>query len=125
MNNYITLDTKKYMTKHKGWEPIYDKPGVVRLVLSGSIDVTWGPAVITGWRGLVIGPVTAPGAGWGTIANLRTTIQKTDVVGFTDHYGNSGNVIILGSLREDSKSSMWDSPSNEFTVEVELVIIPS
>ena|GEM_PF-1884236 len=125
MNNYITLDSKKYMTKHKDWEPIYEKPGSVRLALSGSVDVTWGPAVITGWQGLIIGPVTAPGEGWGTIANLRTTVQKTAEVSFTDHYDNTDNVIIVGSLREDSKSSKWDSPSNEFTVEVELIIIPS
>jgi len=125
MNNYITLDGNKYMTRHGDWEPIYDKPGAARLVLSGNIDVTWGPATISGWQGVIIGPVTSPGTGWGTIDNLRTSVRKTQAVSFTDHYSNTDDVIVLGSLREESKSPMWDSPSNEITVEVELVILPS
>ncbi len=58
MNNYITLDGKKYMTPAKFWQPYVDKPATVRKTLMGATDVTFGPAVTEEWRGQIEGPVT-------------------------------------------------------------------
>jgi hypothetical protein len=121
MNSYITLDGKKYRTPAQAWVPIMEKPATERYVLSGAADVTYGPMAPMRWKGEIEGPVTPDDGAWGSITDLRTTVQKTVAVSFTDHYGTGYTVHILGPLFERSLSPMWDSASNKIYIMVELV----
>ena len=76
MNNYIVLDGNKYKTNAKNWTPAPQKAGSVRLNLDGTLDATYGSGTLLRWEGEIMVPVTAA-AGWGTIAQLRTSLQKT------------------------------------------------
>jgi len=121
MNNYITLDTKKYATPANNWHCITRKPNTARFTLQGDLDVTYGPAVPVYWEGEIIGPVTARATGWGTIANLRTSLAKQESLNFTDHYGSSYTVHSIGDLQERSLSNKWDDPTNVLYISVKLV----
>jgi len=123
MNNYILLDTLKYMTPAKNWTPVPGKPATVRINLDGSTDATYGPGVIFEWRGAIIAPVTPIDVTWGTKADLDVTIAKRQPIAFVDHYGTSCNVHVLGPFAATSRSPKWDGASNEFEVEVTLVRI--
>ena len=120
MNNYITLDSKKYKTMHKAWLPITDKPATLRRTLAGSLDVTYGPGVFNEWQGKIEVPVTAA-TGYGTIADLRTTVAKLTSVSMTDHYGATYTVHVLGPFTEESRSPMWDGSLNMIYVQVRIV----
>lgn len=121
MNNYITLDAYKYMTK-LDWVRVPVKPATARSLLSGSIDVSYGPGVFHEYRGTIIGPVTSLGEGWGTISTLRTSLDKLEGLSFTDHESNSGTAHIFGEMPNQSLTPMWDSNSNEFYVPVRVVL---
>lgn len=123
MNNYITLDGKKYYTPFGGWSPaMINKPSTVELTSDGSIDVTYGPASFYSWEGEIEGPVTSPGTGWGTVSDLKTTIAKRQTVKFYDHYGvTEYDVHIIGPFSERSYSPKWDSASNIMIITVSLV----
>jgi len=121
MNNYITLDGKKYKTIHKQWTPGSDKPSTLRRTLLGSLDVTYGPGTFNDWQGKIEGPVTPIDGTWGSIADLRLTIVKLTSVSMTDHYGVTFTVHILGPFQEESRSSMWDAASNMIYVKMRIV----
>jgi hypothetical protein len=121
MNNYITLDGKKYKTPSKLWQPYGDKPATVKKTLLGATDITYGPAVFKEWRGQIEAPVTAEDASWGTIDDLRTTLAKLEHVTFADHYGAGYMAHVLGPFQERSLASKWDSPSNVIYVQVRIV----
>jgi len=121
MNNYITLDGKKYKTIHKQWTPGSDKPATLRRTLLGSLDVTYGPGTFNDWQGKLEGPVTPIDGSWGSIADLRLTIVKLTSVSMTDHYGVTFTVHILGPFQEESRSPVWDSASNMIYVKVRIV----
>ena len=59
MNDYIILDGKRYRTSHPDWEPTEERPMVVRRLMSGKTNVTFGPATFTGWSGVVTAEVGA------------------------------------------------------------------
>jgi len=121
MNSYITLDGKKYKTVHKQWTPGGDKPATLRRTLLGSLDVTYGPGTFNDWQGKIEAPVTPIDGSWGTITDLRTTIAKTSNMSFTDHYGTSYTVHVLGPFQEESRSPMWDGSSNAIYVKMRIV----
>lgn len=120
MNDYITLDSNKYRTTHRTWRPARLVPNTDRLLLSGSLDVTFGNGTILEWAGEIVGPVTADGAGWGTITNLRTSLEKRQLLSFTDHYGTTKNVVVKGLLSERSLSPKLDGTDNVIYVTVIL-----
>ena len=124
MNNYITLDGKKYRTPSKYWTPVEDKPATVKMTLNGTVDVTYGPHTFFEWRGQIEGPVTPDDTNWGTIEDLRTTCAKTTSVKFRDHYYPTHSEIdvhVLGPFQERSLSTMWDNASNRIYVTVRIV----
>nr|MBN1228893.1 hypothetical protein [Anaerolineae bacterium] len=122
MNNYITLDSKKYMTSSKDWAPVWLKPATDRITLSGEMDVTYGPGLIVGYTGSIIAPVTSPGTGWGTVSDLKTTLAKRTAVTFTAHDSSTAvNVHVLGPFNPASMSPMWDASSNEWHVPVRVL----
>jgi hypothetical protein len=120
MNDYITLDGYKYRTAAENWEPNEERPMVIRRLMSGSSNVTFGPATFTGWRGIILVDVT-PAAGFGSVDNMRATYRLRSQLGFTDHYGNSYNVVIDRAVGEKSISPMWTAVDNVFRINLSLV----
>ncbi len=120
MNNYIVLDSYRYLTKTT-WVPLTAKPASVRYNLSGTTDVTYGPAVPVEWAGQVIAPVTRAGAQWGTIDDLRVTLAKRQALDFYDHYDAYYSVHVLGQFIEESLMTMWDDVLNEFWIPIQLI----
>ena len=121
INEYISLDGKKYATLAKSWQPYTLKPNTVRFTLGGDLDITYSAATPVSWEGEIVADVTARGTGWGTIENLRTTLVKKTSVVLIDHYGNSYNVHPTADIIEKSVLPNWNDPSNSFHVNVVLV----
>ncbi len=122
MNDYITLDGFKYRTTHKQWQPMIDRAVVIKKLLSGARNVTFGPAMKPIWQGAVRASVT-PEAGFGSIDDLRTTYYKLSSVSFTDHYGTAYTVVLDRRVNESSFTSMWDAASNLFEVNLTVVAL--
>lgn len=120
MNNYIILDGKRYRTAAESWEPNEERPLIVRRLMSGGSNVTFGPATFTGWRGVVVVDVSAV-APFGTPTEFRTTYRKRDVLSFTDHFGNVSSVVIDRSVVEKSVSPMHDAPDNTMRFNLALI----
>jgi hypothetical protein len=121
MNSYITLNSKKYKTSSGSWSPAsVNRPVQVKMLLSGRNDVTYGPAVAKRWEGEVVAPVS-PATGYGSISDLRTAYATLSALSFTDHYGDTYSIALLGSITERSKTPMWDGASNSFLVPIVLV----
>ncbi len=121
MNNYITLDGKKYKCPAKQWMPITTKPGTVRYTLLGEVDVTFGSTAIKEWQGQIEGPITPTDNTWGSITDLRTTLAKTTELAMIDHYGTAITVVAVGPFKEDSFMAAWDSPSNHFNITARII----
>jgi len=120
MNAYVTLDGNKYSAPHGQWAPSTDRPVVVRRLLSGGTNVTFGPAPIQRWQGQLNASVT-PASGFGDIDDLRATVAKLESLSFTDHYGTSYTVVVDRSVGEESLSPVWDSAENKFKVSLTLL----
>ena len=123
MNDYIELDGFKYRTAADNWEPNEERPMVIRRLMSGNTNVTFGPATFTGWRGIVLVPTQTAAPGFGDVENLRTTYRKRSVLSFADHYGNDFNVVIDRSVGEKSISPMWTAVDNVFRINLSRVKI--
>ena len=120
MNDYIILDGKRYRTAAESWEPNEERPMVVRRLMSGASNVTFGPATFAGWRGIILVDVT-PQASFGTIDDMRATYRKRQALTFTDHYGNSHSVVIDRAVGEKSISPMWTAVDNTFRINTSLI----
>ena len=120
MNAYVVLDNKKYSAPHGQWSPNTDRPVVVRRLLSGNTNVTFGPAPIKRWQGQLNASV-APAAGFGSIEDLRATCAKLSALSFTDHYGEVMSVVIDRSVGEESLTPVWDGIENKFKVTLTLL----
>jgi hypothetical protein len=122
IRNYITLNGKKYMTSSRQWDPVIVKPSTVRYTVdpAGVTDITYGPASAQEWRGVLMVPVS-PATGWGSISDLVSVLATLGAVSFTDHYGASYSVHIIGEFPERSLTPAWDGASNEFRIPVRLV----
>lgn len=120
MNNYITLDGKRYAAPYKEFGPLMNKPSTERVTLSGRSDVTYGPATLQEWIGILHAPVTPRAGEWGDIDDLRATLAKRYSVSYTDHYGTTMTAYILGPHPEQSMSPMWDGARNVFKVTVKI-----
>ncbi len=93
---------------------------VVRRLLSGRSDVTWGPATFPGWRGQVAVEVGSQ-APFGNIDDFRASYRKRAALDFIDHYGSPYSVVIERSVDERSLSPMWDAPDNVIKVNITLL----
>ena len=122
MNDYIVLDGKKYTTTHKQWQPMIDRPVVIKKLLSGTRNVTFGPTMKPIWQGAVRAAVT-PEAGFGSIDDLRTTYYKLESLSFTDHYGDNFTVVLDRRVNEASFSPKWDGAENKFEVSLTIVAL--
>ena len=127
MNDYLILDGYCYKTVAKTWvPPVINKPMTARLLLDGSLDVTYGGGTFTAWSGEIIAevepPGTPPGPGlvWGTPDALLVSLGKREGLAFTDHYGNDYTVHIQMSGAR-SLLRNWDAPSNKLYYSVKLI----
>lgn len=121
MNDYITLDGKKYKTLFRSWRQTTPKASSERVLLSGALDVTYGHASYKLWTGEIEGPVTPIDGSWGSVTDLRATLAKVVGVSLTDHYGNTYTVHQIGPPQEDPFSPKWDGASNVIYFNVHLV----
>jgi hypothetical protein len=122
MNAYITLDGFKYATIHKQWAPTKERPVVIKKLLSGGRNVTFGPSMTNQWAGVITVPVT-PATGYGAISDLRATYAKLTTLTFVDHYGVTYSVVIDRHVGEASLTPVWDAGTNMFQVNITLVQI--
>ena len=120
MNDFISLDGKRYRCAADQWEPNEERPMVIRRLMSGNSNVTFGPATFTGWRGVVNVEVGAV-APFGTIDDMRATYRKRQALAFIDHYGNNYSVVIDRSVGERSLSPKWTAVDNIFKINLSLV----
>ncbi len=123
MNDYIILDGFKYHTNHPGWQPQIDRPVVIKKLLSGTRNVTFGPAMKPSWQGTIHAAAANPEAGFGTIDDLRTTYNKLSSVAFEDHYGSAYTVVLDRRVNEASFSPKWDANENKFEVMLTVVAL--
>ncbi len=123
MNDYIVLDGFKYRTTHKQWMPMIDRPVLIKKLLSGARNVTFGPAMKPIWQGAVRAVAANPEPGFGTIDDLRATYNKLVSVAFSDHYGSAYTVALDRRVNENSFSPQWDAASNLFEVNLTVVAI--
>jgi len=115
-------DTKWYKTAQKTWKYRPDNPSTARVLQSGDIDITYGNANLKQWEGHIIAPVTSPGGSYGTIATLRTQLDRKVAYTFTDHYGTIyTNAAIQGSFDEDSIQPDWAGSDNEILVKIKVM----
>ena len=124
MNAYITLDGYKYKTLATDWASIPIVLSTVKDMLDGSTQVTFGGVAKTSWAGTIKAPVAVV-SGWGTITTLRTTLLKLTTVSFTDHYGDTRNVLVKATQPEESLTPSWDATSNVFSQRVQITEVLS
>ena len=120
MNDYITLDGKQYRMAHDTFEPVEERPMVIRRLMSGGTKVTFGPATFTGWTGTVMADVAAV-APWGTPDDLRTTYKKRQALNYMDHFGVEYSVVIDRRVGEKSISPKHDAADNTFRMNMTLI----
>lgn len=120
MNNYVTLDSKKYTILLRSWRPVSVTGKTIRPTLNDTLDITFGPTTFYDFSGEIVAPVTARGTGWGTISDLRTTLAKKQTLTFVDHYGTSRTIVVMDG-EESSRSAQLDSGTNSFYVKVRMV----
>lgn len=124
INNYITLDSKRYATKSTDWTPGLLSPNTNRITLSGDLDATWGASVIYTWKGMIHADITPRAAEWGNPTNLETSLAKKQKLSMTDHYGTTFDVVIAG-WEKSSQQADWEASGNEMSYNVEIRGVPS
>jgi hypothetical protein len=120
MRDYIILNGLKFRTAAENWEPNEERPMVIRRLMSGGSNVTFGPSTFTGWRGTVLVDVT-PAPDFGSIDHMRITYRLRQALEFLDHYGNEYQVVIDRGVGEKSISPMWTAVDNVFRINLSLV----
>lgn len=118
MNNYITLDSKKYHTL-EGWAPDTVRPSKFDTYLNNKTGAVYGHTSYRQWSGQIIAPYTSPGTGWGTIADLDTTLAKKQNLSFTSHDSIIVTVNVVSSGRK-SLIRKWDAASNKWYVSITI-----
>lgn len=122
MNDYVTLNGKRYTAPFGMFAPRRSKPSRVRYNLSGALDVTYGPALPLVWEGkLKVPAVEADSDPEGDIDDFRVAIALKTSMAFIDHYGNSYTVHLLGNFVEDPKIPVLDSVDNVFYIPVRII----
>jgi len=121
MNAYITLGTKRYITPSGAWQPVVQKAATVRTTLAGAVDVTYTPAMLYTWEGIIEGPVTPKDSNYGSISDLRTILSTAGEIRFIDHNSVDLYVHAIGPFPEINVIGKWDAPANKTRIQVTLV----
>jgi len=120
MNDYVTLDSKKYKALFGQWGRQKRKPAKIRMLLSGAVDVTYGPGEWYIWEGAFIVPAT-PDSGFGAPADLEASYAKTTTLAFTDHDGEEYTVHFVGVLDRKTLTPLLDGLYNRFIYQVRII----
>jgi hypothetical protein len=122
MNDYITLDGKRYKARFPDFDRLRRKPSRERMTLGGDVDVTYGPAVWILWEGSLIVEVS-PGdsVNYGSCDELDATFDKTEAVGYTDHFGTVYTAHVVGVLQRQSLTPVHDGATNRFVYRVRII----
>ena len=122
--NYILLESKKYATIYKSWKKRRAKPGTHRRTVDGSADVTYGPSGWDEWYGLIRAPITSPGTGWGTYAELVTMLNLRRGLTFKTHDSAAveATAHVINEYSEDSATPDLYGDNNFLMVDVRLII---
>jgi hypothetical protein len=123
--NYIIIDdgtdSLKYKTSSKTWHSSPLNPNTARLLLSGDLDITYGPGALGSWQGDILCPVDTQPAGWGDIDDLRTQLARRVTYQFTDHYGTLyTKAHIDGPFNEASIMPDWEAGGNDILVRIKV-----
>jgi len=119
MNDYISLDGKQYKCRFPDWVPWFIKPGTIRYTLGGNSDVTYGTAVPQGWQGFIEVPYTGSSP-WGGRTDFETSVKKLQAISFTDHFGSTYNVNIVGEITFEAMKPMYDDTTSKLYYGVRL-----
>ena len=122
INNYITLDGNKYCTNSTNWLETEYSPRQTKRLLSSAGDVTFGVNSFFGWTGDIFIDLT-PASGFGSMSDFQTTFRKKTSLSMTDHYGVTRTVVLGGQIQKRSILPIWDDPTNEFHIPVEIMTI--
>lgn len=117
--SYITLDGNKYTTEQKSWVPTITNPSTARVTLAGTLDTTWGTKEMYSFQGSIRADIS-PATGYGTPAQLRTSLKKKQQITFADHYEVLYDMAVQG-FEERSHSPGWDAADNAFFFTVQIV----
>ena len=123
--DYIILndgtDTYWYKTSSKTWRARPNNPSTARVLQSGKMEITFGNANVKVWDGDIMAPVTSPGGSWGTIATLRTQLDRKVLFTFTDHYEDTyTECAVQGTFDEESIMPDWSASDNEIKVKLRV-----
>lgn len=126
--NYIKIndgtDTFRYKTTSKAWGSSPIVPNSARILLSGKLDITYGPVALGQWQGDILCPITPEGVEWGDIDDLRAQLKKKVIFEFTDHYGTTyTKAHIDGPFSEQSIAPDWEVASNDILVRIKVTAI--
>lgn len=119
MNDYITLDGKKYMTT-RNWEPQEQKPMTARLLANGNLDVTYGEGTLGQYSGEIIARIDEARQDYGTSSDLETSLRKKEGLVFIDHDGVQ-HTAHIGSFKRRSLKVNWGAAGNKFYYQVVLI----
>jgi hypothetical protein len=120
MNDYITLDGKRYKTTKKSWTPETVTPMQSKDYLNGDLNATFGATSLLMWEGVIIAPSTAPTL-FGSIKDIDKTLVKRETVSFTDHHGTTyANVHLIGPFAKHSLFPNWDVAGNPIYVSITI-----
>lgn len=124
MNDYILLYVSgetplKYKTPFKGWKPVNQKIGTVRLTLLGSLDAAYASGGIKQWTGRLRTQHNPP-AGYGSPEQLLATINHKGPLVFVDHDGVEHAVHSTGQNLESSMTTDWTGDGNKIDYTVFL-----
>ena len=122
MNKYIQLAGCKYATKGNEWIPRSQTPAQVIPTLSGRHDVVYSKALLLRYEGTIIVP-NVGATGYGDIDDFRLVYRALAPSTFIDHFGATYSVVFLGTVDENSLSTMWDGASNRYHIPVALAVV--
>lgn len=122
MRNYITLNGKKYTTSGNNWFPVPSVPSTVRMLLDGTVDVTYGPGVMREWQGTIEFD-HYPAEGYGGPQDFYEAATARAAIPFEDHYGEAMNVHLVApaGFKHRALIPKWDASSNKWFVDVRIV----
>ncbi len=120
INNFITLDGKKYKTSANNWLEIENSPRQHKRLLSSAGDISFGVNTFLAWKGDIFVDVSPTDILYGSFDDLQTTFRKKSSLTMIDHYGVSRSVVMGGTMEKRSILPDWADPSNEFHISVEI-----
>lgn len=118
MANYITLNSKRYLTTRRDFTPTRRKAQQVRTTLGGkTVSQTFG-FTDERWAFTILVQITPDDPLYGSAADLETAYGLA-YVSFTDVFGNTSSVYTEGELAQPPKYALVDPTAH---YEVALIL---